>query len=173
GADWLGAMLHVDRTVWLPDEALLKLDRLTMSFGLEARVPFLDAGVVAFADRLPWQTKLEGGRGKWVLREVARRHLPQEVADRRKRGFPSPISRLLGGPMRDFVYDHLTDETASARGIFDPQAISAALANLKARPGQAGRRTYVLLALELWLRQVYDSAGADAVEHPRSQGIGD
>ncbi len=172
GADWLGAMLHVDRTLWLADEALMKLDRLTMSFGLEARVPYLDANVVAFADRLPWQRKLEGGQGKWVLRQVARRHLPEEVASRRKRGFPSPVSQLLGGPLRDLAYDFLTDDTARARGIFDQQAMTRALGAMRARPNGGGRLIYVLLVLELWLRQVYDMAPGVAHEQQSSREYG-
>ncbi len=163
GHDWLGAMLQVDRRVWLSDEALLKLDRLTMSFGLEARVPYLDGEVVDMADALPWTYKLHDGQGKWLLRQVARRHLPQEAALRRKRGFPSPISRLLSGPLRDLAYDALTDETARSRGLFEPAAVEAALGRLNGRPSQDGRMVYVLLALELWLRQVYDAAaGTDA-----------
>ncbi len=159
GGDWLAAMLRVDREVWLADEALLKLDRLTMSFGLEARVPYLDREVVELADALPWTYKLHGGQGKRVLREVAKRHLPQEAALRRKRGFPSPISRLLAGPLRSLAFDALTDDTAKGRGLFDPAAVEAALGRLNGRPGQDGRQVYVLLALELWLRQVYDAAG--------------
>jgi asparagine synthase (glutamine-hydrolysing) len=171
GADWLGAMLHVDRTVWLPDEALLKLDRLTMSFGLEARVPFLDMGVVEFADSLPWQRKLDGGQGKWVVRQVARRHLPPEVATRRKRGFPSPISGLLAGPLRDLAYDYLTDDTAKERGLFDVKAVRQVLQTMKGRPMGSGRLVYVLLALELWLRQVHDTV-AEAADTGEHQGFG-
>jgi len=160
GHDWLGAMLQVDRAVWLADEALLKLDRLTMSFGLEARVPYLDQSVVALADALPWAHKVAPGQSKRVLREVARRHLPPAAAQRPKRGFPSPISALLAGPLRSFAYDALTDSTARGRGLFDPVAVQAALERQNGRPGQGGRRVYVLLALELWLRQVYDRSGS-------------
>lgn len=171
GADWLGAMLYVDRTVWLPDEALLKLDRLTMSFGLEARVPYLDGGVVALADALPWKQKL-GGQGKWVLRQVAMRHLPQEVAMRRKRGFPSPISRLLAGPLRSLCYDVLTDGTARARGLFEVAAVERALRGLGGSRNGMGRLIYVLVALELWLRQVYDPASGAAADRSVEQEYG-
>lgn len=174
GADWLGAMLRVDRTVWLPDEALLKLDRLTMAFALEARVPYLDAAVVEFADRLPWRLKLKGGQGKWVLREVARRHLPAEVAGRRKRGFPSPISRLLAGPLHDLAQDVLTGDTARSRGLFDQSVVQGALRTLRTRPTAVSRQVYVLLALELWLQQVYDAASdtsfASAAGRDRTRG---
>ena len=158
GHDWLGSMLQVDREVWLADEALLKLDRLTMSFGLEARVPYLDDNVVELADSLPWTYKLQAGQGKWLLRQVARRHLPTEAALRPKRGFPTPITRLLSGPLRDLAHDALTDDTARARGLFEPASVQDALARLNGRPSQDGRMVYVLLALELWLRQVYDTA---------------
>ncbi len=171
GADWLAAMLYVDRTVWLPDEALLKLDRLTMSFGLEARVPYLDGGVVALADALPWEQKL-GGQGKWVLRQVAMRHLPQEVAMRRKRGFPSPISRLLSGPLRSLCYDVLTDGTARARGLFESTAVERAIRSLGGTRNGMGRLIYVLVALELWLRQVYDPASGAAADRSVEQEYG-
>ena len=162
GGDWLRSMLQVDREVWLADEALMKLDRLTMAFGLEARVPYLDRSVVELADALPWNYKVRAGQGKFVLRQVARRHLPARAALRRKRGFPSPISRLLAGPMRDFAYDVLTGDTARNRGLFDGTAVQGALGRLRGRPGQDGRHVYVLLALELWLRQVYDVARSGA-----------
>lgn len=158
---WLAAMRAVDRGVWLADEALAKLDRVTMGHGVEARAPYLEPDVVALADSMPPDLLIGPGVGKRVLREVARRHLPQGYAMAKKRGFGVPLTRLMHGEWRDLAHDTVLAPTASVSGLFDPVALRAVFAPAPGhqRPARA-RERYALLVLEMWLRSVLVPAAA-------------
>src|SRR5205823_11242679 len=88
----------VDHLYYLPDDLLLKEDRTTMGASVEGRVPYLDADLVAFAAGLPLATRFGADGGKELLRVLARRHLPADIAARRKHGFSVPIEDWLRGP---------------------------------------------------------------------------
>src|SRR5258708_13299026 len=77
--------------LYLPDDILVKVDRASMAYGLEARAPFLDIDVVNFVRRIPSEYKLRGGTTKYLLKQAARPLLPSEIIDRRKKGFGVPI----------------------------------------------------------------------------------
>ncbi len=167
---WLGAMRAIDRTVWLADEALMKLDRITMGHGVEARVPYLEADVVALADRLPQDLLISRGLGKRALRQVAARHLPLEYALAPKRGFGVPITRLMHGPWYEMARDIVLASDASLAGVFEPAALRALFEPCppRQRPGRA-RERFALLMLELWLRAVL-SPGAQTAAGRACEG---
>ena len=152
-ADWLAAMRAVDRVVWLPDEALAKLDRITMGHGVEARVPYLEADVVALADRLPADVLVRGGVGKWALREVAARHVPRSLAYGPKHGFGVPLTYLMHGPWRAAARETVLGADSAVGGILDPTALAQTFAPVepRLRPRRA-REQYALWILELWVR---------------------
>lgn len=144
--------LHLDTTVMLVDDPVKRVDNMTMAWGLEARVPFLDHGLVELAGRLPVADKLHDG-GKGVLKAIARRHLPREVVDRPKGYFPVPILKHIDGPVLELVRDALHSRAARERGLFQPHAIEAMLA----RPDQQltplrGSRLWQVGLLEMWLQ---------------------
>jgi asparagine synthetase B (glutamine-hydrolysing) len=99
----------------LADDPVKRVDNMTMAFGLEARVPYLDHEVVELASRLPAALKVSGG-GKHILKKMARRYVPSEVIDRSKGYFPLPSLRYLNGPFLDFVRDTVTSAKARERG---------------------------------------------------------
>src|SRR5262249_27293091 len=99
----LDRMTYVDTKVWLPDDILVKADKMTMANALELRVPFLDHKLVEFAAMLPGALKLNGSGGKHLLRQAMKQVLPQPILRRPKRGFPTPTARWLRGPLRDMV----------------------------------------------------------------------
>lgn len=143
-------MLRLDLMTWLPDDVLLKVDRVTMSYGLEARVPYLDTRVLHTALALPASLKLARGGDKQVLRRALSPVLPPGWEHRPKRGFPAPITRLLTGPLREFAYDVLRSAPARERGYYRAGAVDAWLQAMdRGRPG-AARRVFTLLVLELW-----------------------
>jgi len=143
----------------LVDEMLTKVDRMTMSVGLEARVPFLDRRLVEWAFSLPADVKLRRGVGKRVLREALARRVGPEIANRRKHGFDVPLARWLRTALRPVVEDALGPAAVARRGLFDPAAVSTLVkAHLSGR-ADLSRRVYVLLVLELWLRQFVDGRG--------------
>lgn len=109
--------LRLDSTVMLVDDPVKRVDNMTMAWGLEARVPFLDHELVELAARIPPEEKLRDN-GKGVLKDVARQVVPHEVIDRKKGYFPVPQLKYISGPYLDLVRDALTSGPARERGLF-------------------------------------------------------
>jgi len=144
--------LHLDTTVMLADDPVKRVDNMTMAWGLEARVPFLDHELVELAGRLPAADKLGDG-GKGVLKSIARRLVPREVVDRPKGYFPVPILKYIDGPVLEMVRDALGSRAARERGLFRPDAV----AKLLAAPSDhitplRGSKLWQVALLELWLQ---------------------
>jgi asparagine synthase (glutamine-hydrolysing) len=151
----LEKMLYVDTKTWLPDDLLIKADRMTMANSIELRVPFLDHKVLEFAARLPRNQKVRGWGMKYLLKRAMAKHVPKEILDRRKVGFPNPSVSWLRHDLRDMVNDTLLDSKSISRGYF----LKGAVEGLIERNSQSGRYTaevFSLLVLELWHRGFID-----------------
>lgn len=121
----LESLMLLDALDYMPDDVLVKVDRATMSRSLESRAPMLDADVVDLAWRIPLSMKLRGDVGKWVLRKLVHRHVPEEVVERPKMGFGVPIDAWLRGPLKGWAQAQLTSEGLVSAGI-DPKPVNAA-----------------------------------------------
>ena len=145
--------LRLDTTVMLVDDPVKRVDNMTMAWGLEGRVPFLDHELVELAATCPPELKIAQG-GKGVLKEAARRVIPSEVIDRPKGYFPVPALTHLEGPYLDLVRDALYAPVAKERGLFDTDAVDALLAdpNGKLTPLR-GNELWQIALLELWLQR--------------------
>ena len=149
----LRRILYYDQTSWLPDNLLERGDRMTMAASIEARVPFLDHELAAFASSLPDHYRIRGMRSKWILREAGKQLLPERILTRRKVGFRVPVNRWFRGEMRDYLLDHLQGGSSMIRAYFDPKALDHVLAeHLDGRQNHE-KLLWALLNLEIWHRQ--------------------
>ncbi len=154
GADTtLDAALRNDTTVMLVDDPVKRVDNMTMAWGLEARVPFLDHEFVELAGRVPPAQKLTDG-GKGVLKRASRGVVPDVVIDRPKGSFPVPAIRQLGGSYLERVRAALHDPAARQRALFRPEAVAGMLAEPnRTRTTLGSNALWQLALLEMWLQQ--------------------
>jgi asparagine synthase (glutamine-hydrolysing) len=150
--DAVDKALRIDTNVMLVDDPVKRVDNMTMAWGLEARVPFLDHELVELAARVPSSLKLAHG-GKGVLKQAARRVIPHEVIDRPKGYFPVPALKYIEGPYLEMARDALTSQAAKERGLFQPRYLDA----LFASPAEhitplRGSELWQVALLEMWLQ---------------------
>jgi len=143
--------LRLDTTVMLVDDPVKRVDNMTMAFGLEARVPFLDHELVELAAKVPAELKVRDG-GKYVLKEVGRRVIPHEVIDRPKGYFPVPALKYLQGPYLEMVQEVLHGQKARQRGLFQSAYVQQLLDDPPAHiTPLRGSKLWQIGLLELWL----------------------
>ncbi|MFC4064546.1 N-acetylglutaminylglutamine amidotransferase [Actinoplanes subglobosus] len=148
------AALRLDSQVMLVDDPVKRVDNMTMAFGLEARVPFLDHELVEIAAACPPERKLARD-GKGVLKDAARGLVPDEVIDRPKGYFPVPGIRHLEGPVLDLVREALHAPAARERALFRPEYVEALLADPNTpRTTLGANQLWQLALLEMWLQQL-------------------
>jgi asparagine synthase (glutamine-hydrolysing) len=144
--------LRLDTTVMLVDDPVKRVDNMTMAWGLEARVPFLDHEVVELAARIPPDLKIGHG-GKHVLKEAARQVIPADVIDRPKGYFPVPALKYLRDEYLALVRDALTSQRARTRALFQPEYVATMLAEPEDHHTPLrGSKLWQLGLLELWLQ---------------------
>ncbi len=144
--------LRLDTNVMLVDDPVKRVDNMTMAWGLEARVPFLDHELVELAGRIPAKFKLDQG-GKGVLKEAARKVVPSDVIDRPKGYFPVPALKYIQGPYLEMVRDTLTNEKARSRGLFKQDYLDALFANPTEHITKLrGSELWQVALLETWLQ---------------------
>ncbi len=146
----LQAAMQSDLTSYLPDDLNVKMDRATMRWGLEARAPFLDQHVVAFARSLPLNQKVYRGKTKVALRRALRDIVPDAVLSRRKRGFQVPLAEWFRGPLRSLLRDRLMDPHASIAPLLQTSSVARLIAE-NDRGVDHGNRLWMLLSLSIWL----------------------
>lgn len=149
--DNLAKMLYIDTKTWLPDDLLIKADKMTMANSIELRVPFLDHKVLEFAASIPSNYKLKGFTTKYILKETIKDDVPKEILNRKKTGFPVPYESWLRNDLKDFVIDILMDKKTIARGYFDEKTILQ-IVNDNVKFGIYAKEVFSLIILELWHR---------------------
>jgi asparagine synthase (glutamine-hydrolysing) len=148
----LDAALRLDTHVMLVDDPVKRVDNMTMAWGLEARVPFLDHELVELAAACPPELKLADG-GKGVLKEAGRKLLPREVVDRPKGYFPVPAIKHMAGPVLERVREALEAPEAKKRGLFKDEYVAGLLAAPDEHRTKRGANTLWQVALlEIWLQ---------------------
>ena len=164
---YFDSMTHFDFKTLLP--ALLHVeDRMSMAHGVESRTPFLDHPLVELVATAPSNVKCRNGQMKHLLRESAKRWLPDAIVDRKdKMGFPVPLTEWMQGEAREFVCDILSSRAAQHREHIDNRAV---VAGLESEP-RFGRKYWGLLCLEIWQQEFHDRAEAYRRLGPQKQEI--
>ncbi len=155
--DAVGRLIYRDMAGYLTGDILVKLDRATMAASLEARCPFLDDRVIEFAWRLPTAVKIRNGQGKWPLRRVLRRYLPETLFQRPKQGFNVPIGEWLTGPLRGWAEELLDGARIRREGLLHSGRIQACWQqHLSGRSDRSGE-LWAILMVQAWLDSARNS----------------
>ena len=165
--DWQEPVAHLDplaQQLWvetrfsLPDNLLMYADKVTMAFSLEARVPWLDAPLMAFVENLPADLRLRGWAGhKHLYRRAIRRWVPDEIMSRGKIGFDTPMDQWFRGPLARMLRDALTAPSAACARYFQPAFVDAMIDQHVAGREDHTRPLFSLLMFECWHRQFVDA----------------
>jgi asparagine synthase (glutamine-hydrolysing) len=155
-SSFLQQMLSVQYRHWLPDDILTKFDKMTMANSLEGRTPFLDHRFVHYANRLPDQARIRGGRNKAILRDYLDQVLPGGVSARPKKAFYVPLEAYVErGPLKEMIDQCLSEESVRRRGWFHWDGVRR-LREQQASDFMWEKQLFSLLALELWARIYLD-----------------
>lgn len=160
----LDTVLRGDVQSYLLDDILVKVDRMSMGNSLEARAPLLDHKLAEFAARLPERMKLRGSTGKYLLKKVAARHLPESCVHKRKQGFAIPLARWLRTDLRDLLMDTVHGAAFRDRDAFDTSTVRR-LAGEHVRGHRDHSETlWSVLVFELWAQRYLEPASARSEE---------
>ncbi len=156
GLDPLLRMMYLDVKSWLPDDLLIKADKMTMATSVELRVPFLDHRLVELGGRIPPRLRVKGWETKYVLKKAMEPYLPKEILYRGKMGFPTPLARMFKGDLKGYVEQVLGSDRFHDRGYFQPEAVRRLVAEHAAEERDHHRVLWQLLVLEEWHRRFID-----------------
>jgi asparagine synthase (glutamine-hydrolysing) len=168
--DAVRRMLFADCHAWLADNLLERGDRMSMAASLELRPPFLDHRLVELAFSLPSDVKLRHGTTKWVVKQVARGLLPDDIIDRPKAGFRVPLADWFRGSLGDLARDRLLDPGSFSMEVFDRAAVTDLLRSHADGRRNEDIRIWTLLSLEMWHAQFRAALAGGSTEAPYAVG---
>ncbi|HEY5175298.1 MAG TPA: asparagine synthase C-terminal domain-containing protein, partial [Terriglobales bacterium] len=151
--DDLGAYMWFDQKYYLPDQILVKSDRMSMAHAVEARLPYLDHRIVEFAATLPPSLKIRGRRQKFLLKDLMKDKLPQSILQRSKIGFDIPAHDWLRGPLRSLLVDTLSTGLSAFPELFRPEVIQSYLRSHLERRVNIGYHLWGLMIMFLWMKK--------------------
>ena len=150
-SDPVARMMALDALTYLPDDILVKVDRAAMAVSLETRAPLLDKDVVEYALNMPLHLKIRDGKGKWALRQVLSRYVPDSLVDRPKKGFSIPLDNWLRGPLRQWAEELISEQRLRDEGFFNPQPIRQAWQQHLSGKANNAHRLWSILMFQAWL----------------------
>jgi len=160
GADCVQHMSYVELRQRLPELLLARVDKITMSVSLEARVPFLDHRLVEYALRLPQAVKIRGGVTKAILKHAVRDLLPHDLVHRRKQGFPAPISQwIFADEFGRYLRETLLASPLVRDGLFDRDALRGYVDLHWSGRKDVGSLLWTFFNLTLWYRRWIEGRG--------------
>lgn len=150
GLNFAERMMYGDALSYLPNDVLTKVDRASMAVSLEARAPLLDRSLFEYAWSLPLQMKIRNGQGKWLLRRVLARHMPEELFERPKQGFTVPIGDWLRGPLKGWAEDLLSEKRLVREGYLNAPLVRAIWQEHCAGKGRHAHKLWTVLMFQSW-----------------------
>ena len=148
--DLLNRQLYADLSLYLADDILVKVDRMSMATSLETRAPFLDGDLMELAFSMPGHLKIRNGERKWILKQAMRGILPDSILSRRKEGFSVPMKNWLRRELQPLMRDLLSPERVARRGLFDPTVVSALMDAHTAGSENHAHTLFPLMVFERW-----------------------
>jgi asparagine synthase (glutamine-hydrolysing) len=142
-----------DMSTYLVDDILTKVDRATMSVGLEARVPLLDHRLVEFAWQIPMSMKFRDGSGKYILKRLLERYVPQHLFERPKMGFGVPVDGWLRGPLKEWASTCLLGKGSVGNGYLDRAVIATTWEEHLSAKVDRGGPLWTVLMFDMWLQR--------------------
>jgi asparagine synthase (glutamine-hydrolysing) len=152
--DHINKMLAIDYKSYLPDDVLTKVDRASMSIGLEAREPLLDHRIIEFAAQLPSHFKYNQTK-KYILKQLCYHYIPKSLLNRPKKGFSAPIGFWLQNQLTDYLSDYLSSKRIKQENIFNYQEIKRNLKNLQAGDYAITQKIWSILMFEMWYERYF------------------
>jgi asparagine synthase (glutamine-hydrolysing) len=165
GLPWPSQMMRFDAETYLPEDVLVKVDRMSMAHSLESRVPLLDNNVIAFAAALPSALKIKNQRRKHILKEAAATLLPRDILDRPKQGFAIPLEMWFRGCLRELFADTLLSASSLERGYFQKEFIRRIVEEHVSGRRDHTLRLWQLVVFERWHRQYVDHSSGNSLPH--------
>ncbi|HEX9190835.1 MAG TPA: asparagine synthase (glutamine-hydrolyzing) [Candidatus Deferrimicrobiaceae bacterium] len=153
GGDVVERAMATDLRTYLPDDILAKVDRASMAYSLEARVPLLDHRIVEFAARLPMEQKVRRGVAKHLLRKILHRHVPRELLDRPKMGFGIPVNQWLRRELRPLLDEYLGVDRVRREGFLRPEGVGRIVREHLSGHRDHQYRLWALLVLAMWVER--------------------
>ncbi len=148
--DPLSKMLYLDTKVWLPDDLLVKADKMSMATSVELRVPFLDYKMVEFAASVPSKYKVSGWTTKYLLKKSVEDLLPRQIIHRRKRGFPVPIGAWFKGDFGEKAREVLLGQKFLGRGYFKKESIEQMIRVHESGKDDFSKQLFSMIVFEVW-----------------------
>ena len=160
--DLLNRQLYTDLSIYLADDILVKVDRMSMAASLETRAPFLDVDVMELAFSLPGRQKIRGGERKYVLKRALADVLPASILERPKEGFSIPMKNWLKRELAPLMHDLLSPARVRRRGWVEPEVVAARIAAHTAGRENHAHLLFSLMVLERWAQAFLDPAAPHA-----------
>lgn len=175
----LSRLQYVDQRVYLPDDILVKVDRMSMAHSLEVRAPLLDHKLVEFALTIPPEFQLKGLKKKYLLKRAMAHKLPASVLSRKKAGFNVPIPKWLRNELHDYTQDVLSERRLKDQGFFDPRYVHQLIRDHNDMKVDYSRNLWGLLVFSLWFETYGHASSAEkdlvhtitpSLSHLKTQG---
>ena len=151
-------MMLMDSLIYLPGDILTKVDRASMSASLETRAPFLDRRVVEVASDIDTKHLIRNRQGKYILRHILSKHLPQHLFERPKQGFTIPLDKWLREELREWCEDLLSSKKIKEFNIFEPNIVKKLWEDHIHHNGNHAAKLWAILVFQSWLEQWGDLA---------------